>query len=87
MARFANNEGLLGIGDNYFQVGANAGDRQIVTPGQTSAGTIRGGFLEESNVDIAKEFTDLIVAQRAFQANTRTISVADELLKDLVNIV
>ncbi|MCE9583367.1 MAG: flagellar hook-basal body complex protein [Planctomycetes bacterium] len=87
MARFANNGGLLSVGDNYYQVGADAGDRQIVTPGQSSAGTIRGGFLEESNVDIAREFTDLIVAQRAFQANTRTISVADELLKDLVNIV
>ncbi|MCC6741857.1 MAG: flagellar hook-basal body complex protein, partial [Planctomycetia bacterium] len=78
LARFANNEGLLNVGQNYWQIGANAGTRQIVTPGASSAGTVRGGFLEESNVDIAKEFTDLIVAQRAFQANTRTISVANE---------
>lgn len=87
MARFANNEGLLSVGQNYFQVGANAGTRQIVAPGAASAGSIRGGFLEESNVDIAREFTDLIVAQRAFQANTRTISVANELLQDLVNVI
>ncbi len=87
LARFANNEGLLSVGQNYWQVGANAGTRQIAAPGQSSAGTVRGGFLEESNVDIAKEFTDLIVAQRAFQANTRTITVANELLQDLVNII
>jgi flagellar hook protein FlgE len=87
LARFANNQGLLSVGSNYFVTGANSGLRAIVTPGAFSSGTIRGGALEESNVDVAREFTDLIVAQRAFQANTRTISVSSDLLEELVNIV
>ncbi|NUN48105.1 MAG: flagellar hook-basal body complex protein [Candidatus Brocadiae bacterium] len=87
LARFGNNQGLLQVGSNYYATGADSGLRTIVTPGTFSAGSVRGGFLEESNVDIAREFTDLIVAQRAFQANTRTISVANELLQDLVNLI
>ncbi|MBI2919467.1 MAG: flagellar hook-basal body complex protein [Planctomycetes bacterium] len=87
LAHFANNQGLLSVGGNYFQTGANSGTRTVASPGTFGTGTVRGGFLEESNVDIAKEFTDLIVAQRSFQANTRTITVANELLQDLVNVI
>jgi flagellar hook-basal body protein len=87
LARFANNNGLISVGDNIFRVAANSGLPIIGTPGTFARGTIRGGFLEESNVDMAKQFTDLIVSQRAFQANARTISVANEMLQDLVNII
>jgi flagellar hook protein FlgE len=48
---------------------------------------MRSGSLEASNVDLAKEFTDLVVAQRAFQANSRVISTADEIMRDLVNLI
>ncbi len=87
LARFENNGGLQAIGENYFTVGPASGDALVGPPLQFARGAIRGGFLEESNVDIAQQFTDLIVSQRSFQANTRTISVASELLQELIQIV
>ncbi len=87
MARFANNNGLISAGDNIFRVGVNSGLPLVGTPGSFGRGIIRGGFLENSNVDISEQFTDLIISQRAFQANARTISVANEMLQDLVNLV
>jgi flagellar hook protein FlgE len=87
LARFPNNNGLLARGRSLFSVGPNSGIPIVGAPGTFARGTIRGGFLEESNVDMAKQFTDLIVSQRAFQANARTITVANEMLQDLVNIV
>lgn len=87
MARFENNNGLRAIGDNLFTVGPASGAALVGPPLQFARGAIRGGFLEESNVDIAQQFTDLIVSQRSFQANTRTISVASELLQELIQIV
>ncbi len=87
LARFENNNGLQAIGENYFTVGPASGDALVGPPLQFARGAIRGGFLEESNVDIAQQFTDLIVSQRSFQANTRTISVASELLQELIQIV
>lgn len=87
LARFENNNGLRSIGDNYFQIGPASGDALVGPALQFARGAIRGGFLEESNVDIAQQFTDLIVSQRSFQANTRTISVASELLQELIQIV
>lgn len=87
LARFANNNGLESLGNNLYAAGTNSGLANVGTPGTFARGLIRSGYLEESNVDIAKEFTNLIVSQRAFQANARTISVANEMLQDLVNIV
>ncbi len=87
LARFENNNGLQAIGESYFTVGPASGDALVGPPLQFARGAIRGGFLEESNVDIAQQFTDLIVSQRSFQANTRTISVASELLQELIQIV
>ncbi|MDQ7779300.1 MAG: flagellar hook-basal body complex protein, partial [Planctomycetota bacterium] len=74
MARFANNNGLEVLGGNMFRVGTNSGLPLVGTPGSFARGNVRSGFLEESNIDIARQFTDLIVTQRAFQANTRTVT-------------
>jgi flagellar hook-basal body protein len=87
LARFNNPNGLEALGSNLFREAANSGLAITGTPGTFGRGTLRSGFLEESNVDIARQFTDLIVAQRSFQANARTIRVSDELLQDLVNII
>jgi len=86
IATFANPAGLQRIGDNLYINTVNSGDPEIGTPGSGSRGTISQGTLEMSNVDLAKEFTDMIVTQRGYQANARVITASDELLQDLVNI-
>jgi len=85
IATFANPAGLQRIGDNLYINTVNSGDPEIGTPGSGSRGTISQGTLEMSNVDLAKEFTDMIVTQRGYQANARVITASDELLQDLVN--
>lgn len=86
VATFANPAGLQRIGDNLYINTPNSGDPEIGIPGTGSRGTIFQGTLEMSNVDLAKEFTDMIVTQRGYQANARVITASDELLQDLVNI-
>lgn len=85
LARFTNPGGLVKSRDNAFLASANSGAALIATPG-TSAGTIASGALEMSNVDLGQEFTNLIIAQRGFQANARTIATGDEMLAELVNL-
>lgn len=87
MARFANNNGLRSIGANNFVQAANSGTAITGAPGTIGLGTVRSGVLEASNVDLAREFTRLIIHQRSFQANARVITTADRLLEELVNIV
>ncbi len=84
---FQNPKGLVAIGDNLFTQSLNSGDPELGAAGTGSRGQIRGGQLESSNVDIAFEFTRLIVAQRGFSANARTITVSDEVLEELTNII
>ncbi|MTV27339.1 flagellar hook-basal body complex protein [Nitriliruptoraceae bacterium ZYF776] len=86
MARFANPNGLTRAGNGLFAVSPNSGAAQIGTPGEAGYGTLQSGTLEMSNVDLAQEFTNLILAQRGFQANARTITASDELLQELVNL-
>uniref|UniRef100_A0A7U3YGJ5 Flagellar hook protein FlgE n=1 Tax=Geobacillus sp. (strain Y4.1MC1) TaxID=581103 RepID=A0A7U3YGJ5_GEOS0 len=86
LAKFSNNEGLEKVGDNLFRPTANSGDPQIGDVGDNGTGTIVSGALEMSNVDLAEEFTEMIVAQRGFQANTRIITTSDEILQELVNL-
>lgn len=85
LAAFSNAEGLTRAGNNLFQVSNNSGVPQVGLPGDV-AGDIVGGALEMSNVDLAEEFTEMIVAQRGFQANTRIITTSDEILQELVNL-
>lgn len=86
LARFNNNQGLLEQGDNLWAIGPNSGNPQVGVAGTDGRGIIRGGALEASNVDLSVEFTSLITTQRGFQASSRIVSVADELLQELVNL-
>lgn len=87
IASFQNQGALEAVGSNYFRQSANSGNAQIGTGLSSGRGSIQNGQLETSNVDIAQEFTQLIVAQRGFSANARTVTVADEILEELTNIV
>lgn len=86
MASFANPEGLTKMGGNTFVTSSNSGLEQIGEPGTGGRGRIAPSNLEMANVDLAAEFTDMIVTQRGFQANSRVITVTDEMLQDLVNL-
>jgi len=86
LANFANPGGLLKCGKNLFVESNNSGDAKIGTAGTAGRGTMAPGALEMSNVDLAEEFTQMIITERGFQANSRVISVSDELLQELVNL-
>ncbi|KJE28972.1 flagellar basal body rod protein FlgG [Geobacillus thermoleovorans] len=86
LAKFANNDGLEKAGNNLFRETTNSGTPTTGAPGANGTGTIVSGALEMSNVDLAEEFTEMIVAQRGFQANTRIITTSDEILQELVNL-
>ena len=86
LATFANPGGLEKAGGSSFRVGNNSGVAVIGAAGTNGAGTLTAGALEMSNVDLASEFTDLIIAQRGFQANSRVITTSDEVLQSLVNL-
>ena len=86
LATFDNPAGLLHVGQNMFAVSSNSGIAHIGDPGTGGAGTLLPGALEGSNVDLAKQFTDLITAQRGFEASARVIRVGDEVLQTVVNI-
>jgi flagellar hook protein FlgE len=86
VTRFSNNNGLLRDAQNMFSAGNNSGLAQDGEALEGGRGAIRAGTLESSNVDIAREFTDLIVTQRGFQANARTVTASDEMLIELINL-
>ncbi len=87
LAYFQNPAGMESIGGNYYLPTANSGD-PIGTRGLAGgAGAIRGESLERSNVDVAAQFVDLIQAQNGYQANARTISVANEMLRELTQLI
>jgi flagellar hook protein FlgE len=86
IADFNNVMGLERVGETMFRESANSGAAQLGVTGQGSRGTLMGGALEMSNVDLSAEFTNLILAQRGFQASSRVITTSDQVLEDLVNI-
>ena len=85
LATFANSAGLERSGSNRWLQSANSGAPTVGTPSATF-GFTTAGAVEMSNVDLAQAFTSMITAQRGFQANSRVISTADEMLQDLVNL-
>ena len=85
-ADFANVMGLEKIGETAFRASANSGAVQLGVPGEGGNGTVIAGALEMSNVELAAEFTNLILAQRGFQASSRVITTSDQVLEELVNI-
>ncbi|HLU24483.1 MAG TPA: flagellar hook protein FlgE [Longimicrobiales bacterium] len=86
LADFNNPSGLIRTGDNMYQVSANSGPAVIGFAGEGSQSTIISGALEMSNVDLAQEFTSMIIAQRGFQSNARVITTSDDMLQELVNM-
>lgn len=86
VANFSNPAGLAADGDNVFVDSNNSGEPQIGIAGLGGRGTLQSGALEGSNVDLAQTFSDLIVAQRGFQSNSRIISSSDEVLQELMNL-
>jgi flagellar hook protein FlgE len=85
-ASFANPSGLVRAGNSNYSNTINSGEALIGQPGTGNRGSLSAGALEMSNVDLAQEFTNLIIAQRGFQANSRVVTASDELLSDLVNL-
>jgi len=87
VATFTNPNALVSAGSNMYSVAANSGDPRIDTPGENSATTIQSGALEQSNVDLAQEFTNMIVSQRGFEANAKVVTTSDQLLQDITNLI
>jgi flagellar hook protein FlgE len=87
LARFASQDGLEKIGGNLFAATAASGEPAIGAPTAGGRGLVVSGMLEESNVDLATEFTSLIVAQRSFQANSRVITTINQTLQDIIQVI
>lgn len=86
LSRFVNPGGLVKLGENNYGVSANSGQPNIAGANSNGTGKIQQSSLEMSNVDLAGQFTDMIIASRAFQANSRTITTSDEMLQELLNL-
>ncbi|MEM1503320.1 flagellar basal body rod protein FlgG [Domibacillus sp. 8LH] len=88
LAKFPNSSGLIKVGENLYQQSANSGDPVTGVPGdqESGMGKLVAGALEMSNVDLSEEFSEMIVAQRGFQANTRIITTSDEILQELMSM-
>ncbi len=87
LAQFNNSAGLVREANNTYSTSGNSGDSMTVFAGEGSGVTLNPGALETSNVDLAQEFTRLVVAQRSFQANSRVVTTGDTLMQELVNLV
>ncbi|MBM4423056.1 MAG: flagellar hook protein FlgE [Chloroflexi bacterium] len=86
LATFINPAGLISAGQNLYRAWINSGDPNVGLPGTGTRGTVVSGHLEGSNVDLAQEFTNMITAQRGFQANSRVITASDEMLQELMSM-
>ena len=86
LATFTNQSGLEKAGETTFVVTNNSGDPNIGPTGVAGKGKIIAGALEMSNVDLAEQFTEMIVTQRGFQANSKTITTSDTMLQELLNL-
>jgi flagellar hook protein FlgE len=87
LAGISNPDTMVSVGNNNFQISASTATPVVGAAGTGPRGTIQGGALESSTVDIAQEFTNLIVYQRSYQANSRVISTSDQILQDLISLI
>lgn len=87
LATFNSQDGLRHLGDNLYGSTQSSGSPSIGAAATGGRGAVIGGVLEQSNVDIATEFTDLIIAQRGFQANSRVITTINQTLQDVIQII
>jgi flagellar basal-body rod protein FlgG len=87
LAMFPNPGGLNSIGNNLFLATTASGDALVGAPGSAEGfGTLQQGMIEQSNVDIVSQFVDMIVAQRAYESNSRVVTSADQMLQDLTQM-
>jgi flagellar hook protein FlgE len=86
LAVFNNPQGLVKVGSNRFSEAASAGIANVGVAGTGGRGSLIGSSLEQSNVDMAQEFTQMILAQRGYQANSKSITTADQILQDTLNL-
>lgn len=87
MATIRNPDSLIAVGDNNYELSAESALPAVGIPGTGGRGTVIGGSLESSTVDIATEFTNLIVYQRGYEANSKVVTTADELSEDTINLI
>ncbi|HEY9112433.1 MAG TPA: flagellar hook-basal body complex protein, partial [Rhodanobacteraceae bacterium] len=86
LANFRNPEGLSPVGDNAWMETGDSGQPLLGTASAGQLGSLEDGTLESSNVDLATELVNLIIAQRNYQANTQTIKTQDQVLQSVVNL-
>jgi len=86
ISKFENNEGLLKLGKNIFKESKSSGQATLGKPGEAGRGEVLSKSIELSNVDIANEFVNLMTIQRNFQANAKTITTADQMLQEVLQI-
>ncbi len=86
LAQFTNQNALESQGNSLYAQTLNSGEAEVVFAGSDGAASINPNSLEMSNVDLAREFTDMIVTQRGYQANSRVITTSDQILEELVNL-
>ena len=86
LAKFANPTGMVRDGHNLYKQGLNSGEPAIGASNEGGRGALVAGYTEASNVDMAQEFTNMILAQRGFQASSRVITTSDEMILELVNL-
>lgn len=87
MATIRNPDSLIAIGNNNYELSAASALPAVGLPGTGGRGTVQGGSLESSTVDVATEFTNLIVYQRGYEANSKVINAVDELSQDTINLI
>lgn len=87
MANIRNPDSLISVGDNNYELSAASALPAVGVPGTGGRGTVQGGSLEASTVDIATEFTNLIVYQRGYEANSKVVTTADQLSEDTINLI
>ncbi|MBN1501653.1 MAG: flagellar hook protein FlgE [Spirochaetes bacterium] len=86
MAVFTNPGGLTATGENLFEMSNNSGLANVGAASEAGRGKINAGMLEMSNVDLSDQFVDMIITQRGFQANSKTITTSDQMLQELINL-
>ena len=86
LADFPNEQGLVAVGNNVWRATSASGQPVVGAPGSGNLGVLKGGALEDSNIDLTEQLVDMISAQRAYQANAQTIKTQDQMLSTLVNL-
>jgi len=87
LATFQNAPGLRPLGGNLFEMTTASGEAQTGVPGLDGKGSLQQGFIEDSNVSVVEEMVNMILGQRAYEANSRVVKAADEMLQQVNNLV